>query len=371
MSADAPAGVRLFLCGDVMTGRGIDQLLPHPAPPQLFESYLRSAIGYVELAEAQSGALGRRLDFGYPWGGALAVLERMQPARRLVNLETAVTLSEDAQPGKGIHYRMHPANVPCLAAAGVDCCVLANNHVLDWGVAGLLETLDRLHEAGVPTAGAGRDAEDAAAPACLALPGGGRVLVFAVACASSGVPAAWAATARRPGVHFVDPVSPAAARRIGAAVARRRRPGDLVVLSIHWGPNWTCAVAPAHREFARELIESGAVDLVHGHSSHHVLPFEVVGGKLVLYGCGDFINDYEGIEGHEAFRPDLALMYFPRLDRATGALEELLLVAMRRRRMRLERAGQPDAQALAAMLQAAPFEGRIEPRADGVLALAP
>ena len=363
--------MRLFLCGDVMTGRGIDQLLPHPGAPRLFESYVQCATDYVRLAEEHCGPLGRGLDFGYPWGDALAVLETMQPALRIVNLETAVTVSEDAQPGKGIHYRMHPDNLPCLTRAGIHCCVLANNHVLDWGVGGLLETLDRLEAAHLAVAGAGRDAARAAAPARLALPGGGRLLVFGVAAASSGVPASWAATARRPGVNYLETVSPASAARLARAIAPQREPGDLVLLSIHWGANWCDAVAPAHRRFARDLIESGAVDVVHGHSSHHVLPPELIGGKLVLYGCGDFINDYEGITGHEAFRPDLALMYFPRLDRASGALGELLLEPMRRRGLRMERAGAADAAVLAGMLQAQPFGGRIALRPDGMLALAP
>lgn len=369
MRADA-AGERLFLCGDVMTGRGIDQVLPHPVPPHLFEAYVQSATEYVRLAEARCGVLGRQLDFGYPWGDALAVLEQMQPALRIVNLETAVTVSEDAQPGKGIHYRMHPANVPCLLRAGVHCCVLANNHVLDWGAGGLLETLRTLEAADLRCAGAGRDAARAASPARLPLPGGGRVLVFGVAAASSGVPASWAATARRPGVNYLEAVSPASAARLAGAIAPQRQPGDLVVLSIHWGANWSPAVPPAHREFARDLIRSGAVDLVHGQSSHHVLPIELIDGKLVLYGCGDFINDYEGIVGHEAFRPDLALMYFPRLERATGKVAELLLVPMRRRGLRLERAGEADSALLGDMVQARPFEGRVALRPDGLLELA-
>ncbi|NKE65704.1 CapA family protein [Ramlibacter sp. RBP-2] len=369
MRADA-AGVRLFLCGDVMTGRGIDQLLPHPAPPRLFEAYVQSAADYVRLAEARCGPLGRGLDAGYPWGDALAVLEQMRPALRIVNLETAVTVSEEAQPGKGIHYRMHPANAGCLSRAGIDCCVLANNHVLDWGVVGLLETLRTLQAAHLRFAGAGRNAGEAAAPARLALPGGGRVLVFGVAAASSGVPPSWAATARRPGVNYLETVSPASAAWLAGAIAPQRQPGDLVVLSIHWGANWSPAVPPAHRDFARELIRSGVVDVVHGHSSHHVLPGEFMDGRLVLYGCGDFINDYEGIGGHEAFRPDLALMYFPRLDRDTGKVEQLLLVPMRQRRLRLERAGDADVAALADMLQAHPFGGRVGLRPDGVLELA-
>ena len=121
----------LFLYGDVMTGRGIDQILPHPSQPQLFEPYVRSALGYVELAEEKGGPLPRSVDFAYVWGDALRELDRLRPHARIVNLETAVTVAEDAWPGKGIHYRMHPGNVGCLSAAAIDCCVLANNHVLD------------------------------------------------------------------------------------------------------------------------------------------------------------------------------------------------------------------------------------------------
>jgi len=120
-------------------------------------------------------------------GDALAELERVQPHARIINLEIAVTASEDAAPDKSIHYRMHPANTRCLTAAKIDCCVLANNHVLDWGRSGLLETLEVLHGAGIRTAGAGRDDTEAAAPALIELPGRGRVLVFAFGMESSGV----------------------------------------------------------------------------------------------------------------------------------------------------------------------------------------
>lgn len=131
-----PATVTLFLCGDVMTGRGIDQILPHPAEPHLYEPYMRSALGYLEIAEQATGQIERPADFAYIWGDALGELERARPEARIVNLETAVTVAEDAWPDKGINYRMNPANVRCLLAAGIDCCVLANNHVLDWATAG-------------------------------------------------------------------------------------------------------------------------------------------------------------------------------------------------------------------------------------------
>ncbi len=192
--ADTPGrGVRLFLAGDVMTGRGIDQVLPHHVDPELHEPWVGSALEYVALAEAANGPIPRPVDFDYIWGDGLARLKQAAPHARIVNLETAVTTS-DAWLPKGINYRMHPGNVPVLTAAGIHCAVLANNHVLDWGETGLLETLDVLHRAGIATAGAGADEEAAAAPAVLPLDGGGRVLVFACGTGSSGVPRDWDAT---------------------------------------------------------------------------------------------------------------------------------------------------------------------------------
>jgi len=120
------------------------------------------------------------------WGDALQVLEEMGPALRIINLETSVTLSEDYAP-KGIHYRMHPGNTGVLVTAGIDACVLANNHVMDRGASGLLETLDTLRSAGIRTAGAGGELRRAQAPAVLEAEPDGRVLLFAFCTRDSGV----------------------------------------------------------------------------------------------------------------------------------------------------------------------------------------
>jgi len=178
-----PESVRVFLCGDVMTGRGIDQILPHSCPPVLHERYVRDAREYVRLAERAHGRIPHPVDFGYVWGDALAALDRCQPALRLINLETAVTTSDVHDKGKGIHYRMHPGNLPCLTAAGVQVCSLANNHVLDWGFQGLEETMHALRDAGIQPVGAGGDAAQAGHPAVKELNRKRRISVF-----SRGVP---------------------------------------------------------------------------------------------------------------------------------------------------------------------------------------
>ena len=343
------APVVLFLCGDVMTGRGVDQVLPHPNEPTLHEPYVRDARRYVELAERLHGRIERPVAPDYIWGEALDELSRRRPHLRIVNLETAVTTSDEYWPGKGIHYRMHPGNVACLTAAGIDCCVLANNHVLDWGYEGLSETLEALRRAGIAAAGAGRDAEEARAPAILSLPGGVRVLVFAFGMRTSGIPGAWAAGADQPGVSFLPDLREETSRRIADRIAAVRRPGDLVVVSIHWGPNWGYAVPEPHRRFARQLIDEAGADVVHGHSSHHALGIEVYRGRPILYGCGDFLNDYEGIGGHEEYRGDLALAYFLGLAPG-GGLTELAMVPFQSRRLSLRRPSRRDAAWLARRL---------------------
>ncbi|HEX5514597.1 MAG TPA: CapA family protein [Gammaproteobacteria bacterium] len=334
--------IRLFLCGDVMLGRGIDQILPQPSRPELFEPYVSDARDYVALAEAVSGPLPRAVDFDYVWGDALVELARRAPELRLINLETSITASEDYWPGKGINYRLHPANLPVLSAAGIDCCALANNHVLDWGYAGLRETLASLEAAGIAAVGAGEDDTAAERPAVFELAAGRRVLVFACGDESSGIPPDWAAGPAQPGVALLADLSVASAERLGQRIAAIKRPGDVVVVSIHWGSNWGYQVPASQRSFAHALIDRAGVDLVHGHSSHHPRPIEVYRGRLILYGCGDFLNDYEGIAGYEAFRGDLGLMYFAALAPTDGRLLALSMCPMQIRRFRAQRPSPKD-----------------------------
>jgi poly-gamma-glutamate synthesis protein (capsule biosynthesis protein) len=334
--------VTLFLCGDVMTGRGVDQIMPHPSAPEIFEPCITDARDYVALAERASGPIPRAVAPEYIWGDALEELARAAPDARIINLETSVTSWDEFRIDRGINYRMHPDNIDCLTAARIDVCVLANNHVLDYGYAGLEETLGTLRAAGLETAGAGRDMTETRRPAIIDLSDGVRVLVFAFGTRSSGIPPTWGATANCPGVEFLADLSPATADEILQRIDGVRQPGDIVVASIHWGNNWGYEVPRAHERFAHRLIDGG-VDIIHGHSSHHPRPIEVYRKKLVLYGCGDFIDDYEGISGFEAFRDDLVLLYLPTVDRHNGELLRLRMVPFRIQRMRLNRASREEA----------------------------
>jgi poly-gamma-glutamate synthesis protein (capsule biosynthesis protein) len=194
--------VRICLAGDVMTGRGIDQALPHPCDAALREDYVQSATEYVRLAEAANGPIPRPVAFTYVWGAALDELDRLRPDVRIVNLETSITRSNRFA-AKGINYQMSPENAGCLAAAAINCCTLANNHILDFESDGLLDTWSALDRPHIKSVGAGRNAIEAAAPAIMDVGGGARVLVWSFASTSSGVPRSWAAARDRAGVNLL------------------------------------------------------------------------------------------------------------------------------------------------------------------------
>ncbi|MFI7066342.1 CapA family protein [Kribbella sp. NPDC050124] len=335
----AGGGLRLFLGGDVMLGRGVDQILPHPGDPALWERSVSDARTYVRLAEQKNGVIPAPVGFDWPWGDALGLLDRFAPDVRMVNLETSVTTSDRAEPGKAVHYRMNPGNLPALTIAEPDVCSIANNHILDFGAGGLAETLEVVGRAGLRTVGAGLTVADALRPAVVTI-GSRRVIVFSFGTASSGVPTYWSATTSRPGVAFLPDLSDDTAADVAARVRALKRPGDLAVLSVHWGSNWGYDVPSSHRRFADRVIRGG-IDLVYGHSSHHPRPIEICRDRLVLYGCGDLIDDYEGIAGYEQHRDDLRMLYFVTLDPA-GRLADLRMAVLQASRMRLRPARPED-----------------------------
>lgn len=329
-----------------MIGRGIDQVLRYSVDPRLFEPWLKSAEAYVDLAVRANGPIPAPVSPEYVWGDALEEMDRLAPDARIVNLETSVTTSDAAWPNKDVLYRTHPGNVEVLTAGGIDCCTLANNHVLDWGAAGLVETVSSVRQAGIATAGAGPDRLAAAKPALIDV-SEGRIIVVAFASTTSGVPASWAAADDQPGVELIEGWSLHIADTLAARLAGIRRPGDVVVASVHWGSNWGHDIPDAQLRLAHRLVDVAGADVVHGHSSHHPRAIELYRGRLILHGCGDFLTDYEGIAGHEEFRDDLVLAYCPTLDAATGEVLRTRIVPFQLRRFQLIHPSRADASWLA------------------------
>lgn len=363
--------ITIFMCGDVMTGRGIDQVLPHPGDPLIYESYVRSATGYVDLAERTNGPISKPVSFSYLWGDALGVLERVNPDLRMINLETSITASNDYRRGKGIHYRMHPKNIPCLTAAKIDYCSLANNHVLDWGYGGLIETIETLKNVNINSAGAGQNLREAEMPAVMEVEGKGRVIVFSYGLPSSGIPFSWAASEDSPGVNLLRSLSDPTVRHIKEQIEGVKQRRDIVVASIHWGSNWGYGIPSEQREFAHKLIDDAGVDIIHGHSSHHVKGIEVHKGRPIIYGSGDFLNDYEGISGYENFRDDLALMYFMSMNPSTGKLICLQMIPTQIKHFRANHASRKDVLWLRDVLnrESKKFKTRVEINKNNTLTL--
>lgn len=342
--------LRVFLCGDVMTGRGIDQILSHPSNPKLYESLVKDARDYVYLAEEANGKIFYPVTMDYIWGDALAFWQQLDPDLKIINLETAITQSDDYWPNKGINYRMHPDNVNVLTTAGINICTLANNHILDWCYEGLSETLVTLKNSGIKFAGAGENIMQAMQPAIFECGLKKRVLVFSIGSASSGVPSKWEATSALSGIYYLPDTSQDSLADIINNVEQYKQSGDLIVFSIHWGSNWGYEINEAYRSFAHALIDDAKVDVIFGHSSHHFRPIEIYHGKPILYGCGDFINDYEGISGYEEYRSDLSFMYFLDFEVESLQLQKLTLIPLQIKNFSLHHATKNDCEWLLQIL---------------------
>jgi poly-gamma-glutamate synthesis protein (capsule biosynthesis protein) len=286
-------------------------------PPVTAQRLRLAVVGDVMLGRLVNGFLAAKPPEWF-WGTALPLLQGADAV--LANLECALTAHDMpwARSPKVFHFRADPAAVEVLKAGNVRFVSLANNHVLDFETQGLIDTLDLLDRAGIHHAGAGRDLAAARAPAMLSL-GGQKLGVLAV---TDNQPD-FAAGPETPGTHYarlgVDPALPVEVR--DAAAKLRAAGADIVVLTAHWGPNMVTDPPPHFRAFARDLADDGSIDLFWGHSAHVFQGVEARGRSLILYDCGDFIDDY-------AVDPwlhnDWSFIFL--LDIAAGRIERLGLV---------------------------------------------
>lgn len=221
----------------------------------------------------------------YPWGDTLPLIRESDA--RICNLECV--LSDGGSPArKAFAFRSDAKNIAALRAAGIDAVSLANNHALDYGTEALADMLGILDREGIFHAGAGQTIAEAKAPAAMDF-GGATVGLLA---ATDADEPGWDAGAARAGVWFV-PIDPsnARARELLEGVSRARTEADIVIVSMHWGTNRGYEPEAGHRGFAHDLIDAGA-DAVFGHSAHVCRGVEIYKGKPIMYGAGNFIDDY-------------------------------------------------------------------------------
>jgi poly-gamma-glutamate capsule biosynthesis protein CapA/YwtB (metallophosphatase superfamily) len=273
--------ILLGLAGDVMIGRGVDRAI------------------------AQKG-------YDYPWGNVLPLIRSTDI--NLVNLETTLTHSTKAV-FKTFNFKATPDKVQTLTRARITAVSLANNHILDFDTQGLYETIQTLKAAGILYTGAGANDEEAARPALITKNG----FTLGLLSYTDNEPG-WKAGAQKCGVNYMDIGDSHDTQRALGAVQRLRPGVNLLVVSLHWGPN-LCEEPPTYfSDFAHQLIEQGA-DIIHGHSAHVCQGIEVYRNRLILYDTGDFIDDYIV---HTALRNDLSFFFLVHL--TPNTIESLQLV---------------------------------------------
>lgn len=276
--------------------------------------------GDVMLGRLVNEVLLSRKDPEYVWGDVLPQIRQAEAF--LVNLECALTSHQerwhDHGRYKAFYFRSEPEHVEVLGRAEVSFASLANNHVLDFGVPGMRETVRVLDRAGIAHAGAGQTLAEARMPARIHA-GELRIAVLAFA----DHPEEWAAAESAPGIDHIDiSMGPAGLGAVSAAIAGVRDEADLLITSLHWGPNMRASPSKEFRDFARAVIDAGA-DIFWGHSAHVAQAVEPRNGKLILYDTGDFVDDY-AVDAD--LRNDLSALFLVRLDGARVDALELLPV---------------------------------------------
>lgn len=239
--------------------------------------------------------------YSYPWGDLLPELIHADVV--IVNLETTLTNSDRMVP-KMFNFKATPDKVQTLTAAGITAVALANNHILDFSEEGLSETLLTLQYAGLPYTGAGMNEAEAAKPVYIRKNG----LTIGLISFTDNEPT-WKAGPQKCGTNYIDIAGRQDRQKVLAAVLQLRRETDLVVVSLHWGPNMRLEPPPLFVDFAHQLVDQGA-DIIHGHSAHIFQAVEVYRHKLILYDTGDLVDDYVV---DPVLRNDLSFLYLVEL----------------------------------------------------------
>ncbi|WP_346835505.1 CapA family protein [Paenibacillus polymyxa] len=227
--------------------------------------------GKVEQRLEQNG-----FDFPYQYLGSLFHKDDLT----IANLETPVTTNGVGALNKTYVYKSSPKALTAMAAAGVDAVNLANNHILDQGTSGLLDTLKYLDEKGIAHAGAGRNAKEAYAPRYFERNG----IKIALLGATRVMPEAnWNASAKQPGVAGAYDST-----AIVKSIREARNQADLVIVVAHWGKERATTLEPHQTELSHAFIDAGA-DLVIGGHPHVLQGMEQYKGKWIAYSTGNFI----------------------------------------------------------------------------------
>lgn len=264
----------------------------------------------------------------YPWGNTLPILHSAD--WRLCNLECVISDRGDpwsAYP-KAFHFRSAAKNIAALKAAGINAVSLANNHVLDYGFDAMFQMLKILDQAGIIHSGAGTNAEQAWRLATAVVQG----KTIGLLAFTDNEPE-WEAAAEWPGVFYVPiDLNDSRAKNLLSTIRKYKKAVGFLIVSAHWGSNWGYEPPREHVAFARAMVDAGA-DLIFGHSSHVFRGIECYRGHPILYGAGNFVDDY-AVDRIE--RNDQSFIYVMEIE--DGVLRGMRLYPTLIRRCRASRA---------------------------------
>lgn len=242
----------------------------------------------------------------YPWGDTLPLLN--EGDWRFCNLECVISdrgTPWTASP-KTFHFRSEAKNAAVLTRAKINAVSLANNHVLDYGYDAMFEMLEILNRAGIVHSGAGANFEEASRLATTEVKGRRLGLL-----SFTDNEPQWEASSDRPGVFYVPiDLRDDRTQNLLDIVHKHKAMMEFLIVSAHWGSNWGYYPPEEHIALAHALIDSGA-DLVFGHSSHVFRGIEFYEGRPIVYGAGNFIDDY-AVDPVE--RNDQSLIYVAELN---------------------------------------------------------
>lgn len=248
-----------------------------------------SLVGDVMIGRSFNDLFSKKPNFNI-WGNTLPIL---RSSNILVgNLETTLTTSEDKWPDKAFNFKLDPKYASILSFPRFDFLSLANNHILDFGLPGLFSTLTTLDSLGIHHAGAGFNLGIAQKTAVLPLSNGKFLHIISAADHYDY----WAANLKNSkgleGIFWFDLQNPNNLLSFVSDYSSKLSSKDVLMTSLHWGPNWEATVSNEKRYLAYQLAHLG-VKVVHGHSAHHLQSVEMINDSTIFYSMGDFIDDYK------------------------------------------------------------------------------
>jgi poly-gamma-glutamate synthesis protein (capsule biosynthesis protein) len=217
----------------------------------------------------------------------------------IFNLETTLTNSKTKAP-KVFNYSLSPLYVKILKGLSLNMfCSIANNHILDFKNEGMIETKKILRNLKINHTGAGSNLKEAQQLVITKIKG----TVFGFLSAANHYEH-WRATETQGGIWFIDPTNFSHVKNAFEIVRKSKKKCDFLIFSCHMQSNYVNIIDDSIKKFYRQLIENG-VDVVHGHSPHHVLQIEEYNNKVICYSLGDFVDDYAI---NSTYRNDLGVL---------------------------------------------------------------